>query len=291
MSSLSWVRGFNATVGRLAPELAASKMHRAFLTPRDLPPRDWELPLLASAERITLRFGLSALRWGQGPAVLLLHGWEGRPTQFAYLIQALVRAGYGVVALDAPAHGRSPGHEANVVLFARALLEASSELPPLRAVIGHSMGGASALLATQLGLRTEALVTISAPARIIGALRRFAHFVGLPRQARAQFVRMVESSAGMPAAQLDAARYQLDFPGLVVHAADDQMVPSSEAQSIHAAWPDSRLLHLPSGGHSKLLADPQLAEAVLELLGSADPSAAASPRAVAGVVHRPALAS
>ena len=30
-------------------------------------------------------------------------------------------------------------------------------------------------------LRTEALVTIAAPARILGALRRFAHFVGLPR--------------------------------------------------------------------------------------------------------------
>ena len=67
MSAMSWIRGFNATVGRLAPDLAASKMHRAFLTPRELPPRDWELPLLAEAERVTLRFGLSALRWGQGP--------------------------------------------------------------------------------------------------------------------------------------------------------------------------------------------------------------------------------
>ena len=47
MSAMSWIRGFNATVGRLAPDLAASKMHRAFLTPRELPPRDWELPLLA----------------------------------------------------------------------------------------------------------------------------------------------------------------------------------------------------------------------------------------------------
>jgi len=228
---MSWIRGFNATVGRLAPDLAASKMHRAFLTPRELPPRDWELPLLAEAERITLRFGLSALRWGQGPAVLLVHGWEGRPTQFAELIRALVRAGYGVVALDAPAYGRSPGHEANVVLFARALLEAAGELPPLRAVIGHSLGGASALLATQLGLRTEALVTIAAPARILGALRRFAHFVGLPRQARARFVRMVEQSAGMPAAQLDVERYRLDFPGLVVHAEDDPMVPMARRRT------------------------------------------------------------
>lgn len=291
MSSLGWVRGFNATVGRLAPELVASKMHRAFLTPRDLPPRDWELPLLAEAERITLRFGLSALRWGQGPAVLLLHGWEGRPTQFASLIRVLVRAGYGVVALDAPAHGRSPGHDAHVVLFARALLEAASELPPLKAVIGHSMGGASALLATQLGLRSEMLVTIAAPAKILGALRRFAHFVGLPRQARARFVRMVEQSAGMPAAQIDVERYELAFPGLVVHAEDDPLVSVGEAQSIHAAWPASRLLRLPSGGHSKLLADPQLAEAVLELLGSADPSTGLARRGLGAADGGAALAS
>ena len=224
--------------------------------------------MLAQAERITLRFGLSALRWGSGPAVLLMHGWEGRPTQFAELIKALVNAGYGVVALDAPAHGRSPGREANVVLFARALLEAASELPPLKAVIGHSMGGASALLATQLGLRTEALVSIAAPSRILTMLRRFSRYMGLPRQARAHFVRLVEEKAGIPAGQLDSAHYQLDFPGLVVHAEDDPMVPFSEAEAIHQSWFDSRLLRLESGGHQRVLADPRVVQAVLELLAS-----------------------
>jgi len=156
MDTLKWIRGVNGTLGRLAPHTVASKMRRVFMTPRDLPPRDWELPLLAQSERITLRFGLSALKWGQGPAVLLMHGWEGRPTQFASLITALVEAGYSVIALDGPAHGRSPGREAHVLLFARAMLEAAAELPPLHAVVGHSMGGASAMLAVQLGLRTEA---------------------------------------------------------------------------------------------------------------------------------------
>ncbi|MGH8436486.1 MAG: alpha/beta fold hydrolase [Pseudomonas sp.] len=268
MNNLSWVRGFNATVGRLAPQVVASRMCREFMTPRELPPRDWELPLLGQAERITLRFGLSALRWGTGPTVLLLHGWEGRPTQFAALIEALVSAGYGVIGLDAPAHGRSPGHEANVVLFARALLEAASELPPLQAVIGHSMGGASALLATQLGLRTKAVISISAPSRILGMLRRFARFMALPAQAQAHFVRLVEQHAGMPAVQLDVARYQLDIPGLIVHAEDDPLVPVSEAELIHTAWFDSHLLRLAQGGHRRVLADPRLIEGVLELLAS-----------------------
>ena len=188
MSTLNWIRRVNGTVGRLAPQTIANQMRRAFMTPRDLPPRAWELPLLAQAERITLRFGLSALRWGQGPAVLMMHGWEGRPTQFASLIDALVGAGYSVIALDGPAHGRSPGREAHVVLFARAMLEAAAELPPLHAVVGHSMGGASAMLAIQLGLRTNALVSIAAPSRLLDVLRGFASVVGMPERARAAFI-------------------------------------------------------------------------------------------------------
>ncbi|OLF55273.1 alpha/beta fold hydrolase [Pseudomonas chlororaphis] len=266
MSTLSWVRGVNGTLGWLAPKLVASKMRLFFMTPRERLPRDWELPLLARSERITLRFGLSALRWGQGPAVLLMHGWEGRPTQFASLINALVGAGYSVVALDGPAHGRSPGREANVVLFARALLEAAAELPPLRAVVGHSMGGASAMLAVQMGLRTETLVSIAAPARILGVLRGFARYVRLPPRARSAFIRQVEQDVGMRAAAMDVARYQLDMPGLIVHAEDDRLVSVKEADLIHEAWFDSRLLRLKEGGHQRVLADPRLIDGVLTLL-------------------------
>lgn len=266
MDRLSWIRGVNGTLGRVAPQLVAKKMRSLFMRPRDLPPRDWELPLLASAERVTLRFGLSALRWGNGPAVLLMHGWEGRPTQFAALITALVDAGYTVVALDGPAHGRSPGREANVLLFARAMLEAAAELPPLQAVIGHSMGGASAMLAVQLGLRTETLVSIAAPARILGVLRGFARHMGLPPRARSAFIRQVERDVGMLASKMDVAHYQLDVPGLIVHAEDDTFVSVNESQLIHDAWFDSRLLRLPQGGHQRVLADPRVIDGVLSLL-------------------------
>ncbi|MDR6714339.1 pimeloyl-ACP methyl ester carboxylesterase [Pseudomonas hunanensis] len=269
MTTLSWIRGVNGTLGRLAPEHVAGKMRRAFMTPRNLPPKPWELPLLARAERITLRFGLSALRWGKGPTILLMHGWEGRATQFAALIETLVDSGHSVVSLEGPAHGRSPGQQAHVVLFARALLEAAAELPPLRAVIGHSMGGASVLLALQWGLRTEAAVSIAAPAQLLGVLRGFARHLGLPPRARAAFIRQVERDVGLQVARLDVSGYQLELPGLVVHAADDSLVPVGEAQAIHKAWFDSRLMVLEEGGHQRVLADPRLSEAVLELLARA----------------------
>ncbi|MGE1151707.1 alpha/beta fold hydrolase [Pseudomonas sp. ICMP 460] len=269
MGALTWVRGFNGTVGRLAPRLVANQSRRIFMTPRNHPPRDWELPLLAQSERITLRFGLSALRWGQGPAVLLMHGWEGRPTQFASLITALVADGYSVIALDGPAHGRSPGREAHVLLFARAMLEASAELPPLHAVVGHSMGGASAMLAVQLGLRTRALVSIAAPSRFLDALRGFTRMMGLPPRARSAFIQQIEAAFGMPLKHLDVANYQMTIPGLIVHAEDDTFVPVSASQTIHEAWFDSRLLRLEQGGHQKVLADPRVIEAVISLLAGA----------------------
>lgn len=266
MSGLGWIRSVNGTLGHVAPQLIARKMRQVFMTPRERPPRAWELPLLARAERLTLRFGLSALRWGEGPTVLLMHGWEGRPTQFASLIEALVAAGYTVVALDGPAHGRSPGNEAHVVLFARAMLEAAAELPPLRAVIGHSMGGASAMLAVQLGLRTETLVSISAPARILDLLRGFARYMGMPPRARSAFIHEVEQKVGMRAAALDVAHYQLDMPGLIVHAEDDHFVAVQESELIHQAWFDSRLLRLEEGGHQRVLADPRVIDGVLSLV-------------------------
>lgn len=152
------------------------------------------------------------------------------------------------------------------MLFARALLEAAAELPPLRAVIGHSMGGASVMLALQWGLRTEAAVSIAAPAQLIGVLRGFAQRLGLPARARAAFIRQIEHDVGMQIARLDVSGYQLELPGLVVHAADDQLVPVGEAQLIHKAWFDSRLMLLEEGGHQRVLADPRLSEAVLDLL-------------------------
>ncbi|MFG9879765.1 alpha/beta fold hydrolase, partial [Pseudomonas aeruginosa] len=72
--------------------------------------------------------------------------------------------------------------------------------------------------------------------------------------------------AGISAACLDVARYRLEMPGLVVHAGDDPRVAVENAERIHAAWPASRLLRLPGGGHYRLLGERRLSESLLALL-------------------------
>ena len=101
-----------SALGVLAPSLAAWWLARSFLTPprhRALRP---ERGALAAADSFVLPFGrglLRAWRWGEGPAVLLVHGWGGRGGQTLALVAPLLRAGCAVVTFDGPAHGGSTG--------------------------------------------------------------------------------------------------------------------------------------------------------------------------------------
>lgn len=44
--------------------------------------------------------------WGEGPAVLLVHGWSSHTGCMAGFVDPLLERGFRVVAFDAPAHGR-----------------------------------------------------------------------------------------------------------------------------------------------------------------------------------------
>lgn len=121
---------------------------------------------------LTLRGGhrVRVVECGEGPAVLLLHGWGASAYTFRRTMLPLADAGYRVLALDLPGHGLSdkPADRARYSLD--ALADAVRETMDLAgvdraAVAGHSMGGGVAL---QLALRHPERVTHLA---LLGAAR------------------------------------------------------------------------------------------------------------------------
>jgi pimeloyl-ACP methyl ester carboxylesterase len=86
-------------------------------------------------------------QWGDGPVVILAHGWNGRGIQFQPFIEALLDANYSVITFDAPGHGDSEGHYSNYFEFSDALraLWHAIDHTNVQAIIGHSLG-AGALL-------------------------------------------------------------------------------------------------------------------------------------------------
>lgn len=257
----------------MSPALAA----RAFLTPR--PPKRWvplELPGARALRIPTPEVDLAAVVAGEGPTVLLVHGWEGQASDLAAIAHALLAQGHRVVALDLPAHGASGGQHTSIPASARALLHAAPVLGPLHAVVAHSVGSAVTVTAMSRGLSVPRAALLAAPARYADFARRFAAQLGLdPQGAEEMIERLLEE--GVDVVAIDAPRMvqRLTASALYVHSADDQVVPIADARAASAAWPHARLLTVDGLGHLRLLVEPAVIEAVLRFVapGAAAPSA------------------
>jgi pimeloyl-ACP methyl ester carboxylesterase len=270
MNLLNSLRRFNAVTGHLAPGLSARVARRVLMRPRAHAPKAWEAGALASAERIGFRFGLSGLRWGarDAPVVLMLHGWEGRPTQFAHFIAPLLRAGRQVVALDAPGHGESPGNESNAILFTHALLEAAVEIPNLEAVVGHSMGAGAIGYALSLGLSPERVVLLGGPSSLRDVLEQYADGVQLQPRARARFFDVVANHTGVHPDEVDIRRLarSFDVPALIVHDRNDVLVPFAHGERMAAAWPGAEFMATEGLGHWRILTDARVVARATQFL-------------------------
>jgi pimeloyl-ACP methyl ester carboxylesterase len=263
-----------AAASHVAPALVAPIFRRMMLKPRRSvrPPPVLSLPL--ADQRIALGDGLVAWRWGQGPAVLLVHGFEGNRAQFGAVIAALVEHGFSAVALDVPAHGESAGDELTAVKFIAAIERTLAQLGPVHAVIGHSMGGAMSLysVANSGGARRVAL--IAAPSSLKRELRRFAEAVGLGERGTRAFIASVERHVGRPAADFDVRHVmgKVDLPLLLIHDQNDRQVPVLEAARNAHMLPGAELMVTRGLGHNRLLADPVVVRALVGFVTQETPT-------------------
>ncbi len=267
---VSAVRLGFAVLGSVWPWLAAWLALRLFSTPRRHPRPPREAETLASGTPLRLSSGLAATAWGEGPTVLLVHGWEGRGSQLGAFVAPLVAAGHRVIVLDGPAHGDSPGERTNAVLFAKALLAVDREAGPFAAIVAHSFGAATSTLALTRGLRAARMVAIASPSALTKVVQRFHQMIGLPERAARQFHDLLKRRAGVSVEELDIARLssRLTIPALVFHDPADAEVPFTEGRAIAAAWPGARLRVVQGAGHRRILRTPEvIAETVDFVMG------------------------
>ncbi|MDG3007219.1 alpha/beta fold hydrolase [Paludisphaera mucosa] len=226
-----------------------------FLTPRPTPraPRDDEL--LGRGAPLDLECGLAATSWGEGPIVLLAHGWESRRSHWGAFLAPLADAGLRVVAVDAPAHGDSPGETVNVLQYGRTLAAIGAELGPLAGIVGHSFGAAATAVALRRGLRASRAVLISGPSSLLGMVGRWCARHQIEGVDAERFLALVEQDVGEPLADLDVARFAagLTVPALVVHDQGDDAIPVAEARAVASAWPGATLRITERYGHRRIL--------------------------------------
>ena len=261
-------RAQNRFLSFVHPQAAAERVGQHFFTPRRLAEKPWEREAETNGRRVLLGDGVSAIVWGQGAPVLMMHGWEGRATQMAGFIEPLTGMGYQPISLDAPAHGKSEGDRSSLPRFVDAMFKVQREFGHFAAVIGHSMGGGSALYAISEGLQTDKLVSIAGPADFLHVSTRFARFVGLGRSGTEKFLRYVEQIAGISFEQMELASRAagLDLPTLLVHDRNDAEIPFDDAQFLSAAMPDACLYATENLGHRRIMRSSLVISAVANFI-------------------------
>ncbi len=261
----------------VAPAWTADRAIDRFLRTSRRPPSEAAASFRASGEVTTAEVEgrrVVARSWGVGRPVLLLHGWNGGVTDFRHVVPGLVAAGYRAVAIDAPGHGESEGDEANAVLLGRSLAAVAAGLGPVRAVVAHSLGGASAAWAVAEGLvSTERLVLLAPAAEPGWYVERAAGALGTAFATR--LVRTLEARVGVPVADLRLASSapRIEAPVLVVHDAEDRETPLKPVLAAVAGVPGVRLLRTNGLGHRKILADAAVVGAVVEAVAGEGPEA------------------
>jgi pimeloyl-ACP methyl ester carboxylesterase len=212
---------------------------------------------------------LALYRWGDAsrPQVLLTHGWEFQAGRMAAFVQPLLDAGFGVVALDFPAHGRSGGDATTLLDIASSIDEAIQAFGGVHAIIGHSFGAQSAawLLATRGGLGVQKLVMIAAAnsvAYLAGVSPKFASLS--PAQIAPLFDEF-ERRIGAPMTDFDADRVVggLRVPTLLIHDTRDLMVPYAHGESYSWLIPGAQLMTTNGLGHRSIIRAPEVIAAAV----------------------------
>lgn len=240
-----------AALERVAPGWLEQTALARFGKPRR--PRVPREPAVPGARKFNLEAAghpLMAWEWGEGPTVLLVHGWSGYSGQMQHFVPPLLKAGFHVVAIDLPAHGQSEGHWLTLPALADTLTSVFLRLRP-QAVISHSFGAAASALALREGFQPQKVLLIAPPVEMETFVRRSVAAAGLSPARADGMLRRIEKIFG-PISQFDlrVVSTRLSTPAVLVHDRGDDEVPFALLQQVAQKWPQSQLIETIGYGHS-----------------------------------------
>ena len=254
-----------------APPLAVRAAAALFRMPRPHQTSDAERQLLATGKRGRLRAGkneIATWEWGEGPTMLLVHGWGSRGARLGSFVEPLVSSGYSVVTFDAPGHGESSGRLSSLPQFVEALRTIAQTRESIHGVVAHSMGSAAAALAMTRGLEAERVVFLAPAANPAAYTKYFAEALGIPSQIRVGMEQLFERQFGFRWEEFNVTQgvRSLTTPLLVFHDREDREVAWTDGESLARAWPGAELVTTQGLGHTKIVHDPDIVRQAVEFL-------------------------
>jgi pimeloyl-ACP methyl ester carboxylesterase len=251
------IRAGFACLSQISPGSAERFASYLFGKPKRVEIKPESMATMASAHRFDLNVGnktLAAWSWGDGPTIILHHGWSGRASHLWRFVQPLLDAGFSVVAYDGPAHGDSPGKTTSMPEMARTLQEVAYRLTGIHGVVGHSFGCAVTMFAIRHGLRLDRAVLLAPPSDMNFYIDGFAETLGMRPEIRRSMEQYWIERLRFSWEDMDVNGWAKGErpPLLVFHDAGDTAVPCAQGEEVVKVWGNARLVTTTGLGHSRI---------------------------------------
>lgn len=234
--------------------------------------KDEEAKWLERVERISYGKGKVAWRTGEGPLVVLLHGYGGCAAQLYKIADMLVKEGFSVVAPDITSHGHSDGEKIMFRDFIDDVAILRDHLgEEVYAYVGHSAGGMCMMAGRRIhGLQAKKYICITTPSYPYPPIRAVQRRLNPPAS-------VLEGYKGFIASQFEGKWGELDrqiydyLPEdnlLLIYDNKDRFLLPGDLEAIQAYWPSAQKLITQEAGHEGVLRDKVCLETILSFLKS-----------------------
>lgn len=216
-----------------------------------------------------LRYGEQhnpAWSWGEGPEVILVHGWGGRAAQLAPLARYVSTLGFRAIAIEVSGHGESQVQRVSWGHFIRDI-RASVALcgGPVHGFIAHSAGALATMAARVQASRYVCIAGPTHPHPFIAEVERT---LGASPRVLRDMERHVAGQFGTSWAKLEACYAYRDAGSdlLLCYDEKDRSVSHRDGDRLHALCAGSQLLKTQGYGHNRILGAAELREAISRFL-------------------------
>jgi hypothetical protein len=264
---LRFARWIFPKLERVSPALSGRYFIRFFFRPLSYDVPNREKKLLGAAVKSTIEFGgrkIQCYSWGEGPIVLLVHGWGGRPTQFRKFIDVLTKKGYQVVGFDGPAHGLSEGRSTTLKEFESVLKKVIEKTGTPEVIIANCFGGGVVLSAAMNGLEVKKLINIASHTMGDETIATFLRALNGSWKTGNYFKEFIVRQSGKSFDEQTSLHFIRNITSkidlLLVYDDSDTEVIISNAYELMKLYPAALLLKTEGLGHARILRDKKVIE-------------------------------
>lgn len=238
-------------------EKAAQLALKVFSTPRRGRVLEHQKEFLSTArqQRIAFKDGLFMLyHWkGNGPTVLLNHGWESNSFRWKYLFDDLTKMNFNIIAIDGPAHGNTNGHLFTAIEYSKVIKTTISLYEP-EIIIAHSVGAMATVFNEYhnptIGLKK--LILLGSPNSLEVIMRDYQKLLSFNNRVYNQLDKVIHKRFGYHVSEFKTEDFAINIKAntLILHEKNDVIVPINSGKEIAQKMQNVTFIETKTGGHS-----------------------------------------